>query len=101
MAPVILLGTGTPNAEPDRAGPAVAVLVDNTPYLIDCGPGVVRQAAAAHRAGHTGLAAPNLGRVFLTHLHSDHTVGYPDLILSPWVLERPRGLARRPQWPVS
>ncbi|MCE2896130.1 MAG: hypothetical protein LW721_16990, partial [Flammeovirgaceae bacterium] len=37
---VVLLGTGTPNADPDRFGPSVAVVVDNTPYIIDCGPGV-------------------------------------------------------------
>ena len=33
---VILLGTGTPNAEPDRSGPATAVVVDGVPYLVDC-----------------------------------------------------------------
>ena len=34
------------------------------------------------------LRVPNLRIVFLTHLHSDHTTGYPDLILAPWVLGR-------------
>ena len=43
---VVLLGTGTPNADPDRSGPAVAVVVNDTPYVVDCGPGVVRRAAA-------------------------------------------------------
>jgi ribonuclease BN (tRNA processing enzyme) len=86
---VVLLGTGTPNADPGRSGPAVAILVQGTPYLVDCGPGVVRQAAAACEAGVTGLAVENLSRVFITHLHSDHTLGYPDLIFTPWVLERP------------
>ncbi len=85
---VVLLGTGTPNADPDRSGPSVAVVVDGVPYLVDCGPGVVRRAAAAAEAGIEGLAAPRLARAFLTHLHSDHTAGYPDLILSPWVLGR-------------
>ena len=85
---VVLLGTGTPNADPDRAGPAVAVVVDDTPYLVDFGPGVVRRAAAAQRLGVPGLAVERLSRAFLTHLHSDHTAGYPDLILTPWVLER-------------
>ena len=41
-----LLGTGTPNADPERSGPAVAVVVNGTPYLVDFGPGVVRRAAA-------------------------------------------------------
>jgi ribonuclease BN (tRNA processing enzyme) len=85
---IVLLGTGTPNADPDRCGPAVAILVNDTPYLVDCGPGIVRRAAAAHRAGICGLAVENLNRLFLTHLHSDHTAGYPDLILTPWVLGR-------------
>ena len=88
MTRIVLLGTGTPNAEPDRSGPAVAIVVNNTPYLVDCGPGVVRRAAAARRAGVAGLAVENLKTVFITHLHSDHTVGYPDLILTPWVLGR-------------
>ena len=85
---VVLLGTGTPNADPARSGPASAVVLDGQAYLVDCGPGVVRRAAAAHEQGVTALAMPNLERVFITHLHSDHTLGLPDLIFSPWVLER-------------
>jgi ribonuclease BN (tRNA processing enzyme) len=85
---VVLLGTGTPNAEPDRSGPAVAVVVDDTPYLIDLGPGVVRRAAAAYQAGVEGLAVAKLKTAFITHLHTDHTLGYPDFIFTPWVLER-------------
>jgi len=84
----VLLGTGTPNAEPDRSGPAVAVVVDDTPYLIDLGPGVVRRAAAAYQAGVEGLAVAKLKIAFITHLHTDHTLGYPDFIFTPWVLER-------------
>jgi ribonuclease Z len=74
---VILLGTGTPNPEPDRMGPAVAIVSGKGVYLVDCGPGVVRRAAQA------GIAMEQLTRVFITHLHSDHTAGYPDLILTP------------------
>ena len=40
---VILLGTGTPNACPDASGPATAIIVNNKPYLFDCGPGIIRQ----------------------------------------------------------
>lgn len=85
---VALLGTGTPNDDPNRWGPAVAVVVDDQVYLVDAGVGVVRRAAAAKAAGVTALTATSLTRVFLTHLHSDHTLGLPDLMLSPWVLER-------------
>jgi ribonuclease BN (tRNA processing enzyme) len=87
-ARVVLLGTGTPNADPDRSGPAVAVVVNGSVYLVDAGPGIVRRAEAARRHGVAELTQPNLRIVFLTHLHSDHTAGLPDLMLTPWVLER-------------
>ena len=57
---VVLLGTGTPNADPDRSGPAIAIVVNDTPYLVDCGPGVVRRAAAAARSGIKGIEPHNL-----------------------------------------
>ena len=85
---LVLLGTGTPNADPDRSGPSVAVVVNDTPYLVDFGPGVVRRAAAAHQLGITALEVSKLEYAFLTHLHTDHSAGYPDLIFTPWVLER-------------
>lgn len=90
---IVLLGTGNPNADPARSGPAVAIIVNDTPYLVDCGPGVVRRAAAACLKGVPALAVENLKRVFITHLHSDHTAGYADLILTPWVLGRNEPLA--------
>ena len=85
---VVLLGTGTPNADPERMGPAVAIVVNGAAYLIDAGPGIVRRAAQAARNGVDALRVENLDAVFLTHLHSDHTLGLPDLIFTPWVLER-------------
>ena len=85
---VVMLGTGTPNADPERSGPAVAVVAGGRAYLVDCGPGVVRRAAAAARLGFPALEADRLSIVFVTHLHSDHTLGLADLMLSPWVLER-------------
>ncbi len=85
---VVLLGTGTPNADPLRHGSAVAIVVGEQAYLVDFGPGIVRRAAAAAQKGIKALEAPRLTRAFLTHHHSDHTAGYPDLILTPWVLGR-------------
>ncbi|NOR35261.1 MAG: MBL fold metallo-hydrolase, partial [Woeseiaceae bacterium] len=88
---VVLLGTGTPNVDPERSGPAVAIVVNGTPYLVDFGPGVVRRAAAMSPSWGgemEALEASNLKHAFLTHLHSDHSAGLSDLILSPWVMGR-------------
>ncbi len=85
---VVMLGTGTPNADPERSGPSVAIVIGDTPYLVDFGPGVVRRAAAAFQNGIRALDVKNLRIAFATHLHSDHTVGLADLIFTPWVLER-------------
>jgi ribonuclease BN (tRNA processing enzyme) len=89
---VVILGTGTPNADPERSGPCVAIVVRDRAYLVDAGVGLVRRAAAAARNGVSALAPEKLGIVFVTHLHSDHTIGLPDLMLTPWVLERPTPL---------
>lgn len=85
---LVLLGTGTPNACTNASGPSSAVVVGDRAYLVDFGPGVVRQAAKAYRNGVDALRPDRLTTAFCTHLHSDHTAGYADLILTPWVLER-------------
>jgi ribonuclease Z len=85
---VVMLGTGTPIPDPDRMGPSVAVIVDSVPYLFDAGTGIVRRTVAARRAGVAGLGLPSLQRVFLTHLHSDHTLGLADLLFTPWIQGR-------------
>jgi ribonuclease BN (tRNA processing enzyme) len=103
---LVMLGTGNPNADSDRSGPAVAIVRGSKAYLVDCGPGVVRRAAAAEKQhAIPALKATELKIVFITHLHSDHTLGYPDLIFTPWVLGRdeplqafgPHGLKRMTQ----
>ena len=89
---IVLLGTGTPSPDPERSGPSTAVVVNGTPYLIDFGPGVVRRIAAASQQGVKGLTVVNVRVAFLTHLHSDHTIGYADLILTPWSVGRSQPL---------
>ncbi len=90
---VILLGTGNPNPFPDRSGPATAIVTDGRAYIFDAGTGTVRRAAEASvKHNIPALQAKNLSHVFLTHLHSDHTLGLSDLILTPWVLEREQPL---------
>jgi len=86
---VVLLGTGNPFPDPDRSGPATAIVVNGRAYLVDFGAGVVRRAKAAmFDKGIPALEPVNLTIAFATHLHSDHTLGYPDLILTPWVMGR-------------
>jgi ribonuclease BN (tRNA processing enzyme) len=91
---IVMLGTGTPRPDPERSGPATTIVVNGTPYLIDFGPGIIRRAAAAYQKGVVALGpgAANLKTIFLTHLHADHTAGYPDLILTPWIMGRTNGL---------
>ena len=86
---VVLLGTGTPIPDPDRSGPATAIVVDDRAYLIDFGPGIVRRAEAAALKREIPAVEPgNLKVAFVTHLHSDHTAGYSDLILGGWTSGR-------------
>ena len=88
---VVLLGTGTPFPDPSRSGPGVAIVVNDQPYLVDFGAGIVRQTAAAtpqYGGKVKGLEVTRLSRAFLTHLHSDHAIGLADLIFSPWNMGR-------------
>lgn len=85
---VVMLGTGTPNPVPERSGPSVAIIVNDNSYLVDFGTGIVRQAARGNRMGIKALEAKFLKTGFITHTHSDHTIGLSDLIFTPWVLER-------------
>jgi ribonuclease BN (tRNA processing enzyme) len=87
---VVMLGTGNPRPDPSRSGPATAIVVNDTPYLIDFGPGVIRRVTAAYEKGAAalGYGGVNIKTAFLTHMHSDHTIGYPDLIFTPWVMGR-------------
>jgi ribonuclease BN (tRNA processing enzyme) len=92
---IILLGTGNPNPDPERFGPSVAITVNDSLYLVDCGAGVARRVVEA------GFPVSRITRLFLTHLHSDHTIGYPDVIFTPGVNDRieplevygPKGIA--------
>ncbi|HEY2344694.1 MAG TPA: MBL fold metallo-hydrolase [Xanthomonadaceae bacterium] len=79
---VVMLGTGMPRPDPECFGPATAVVCDGRTFLFDAGAGVMRRMAAA------GLSIRGPEAVFITHLHSDHTLGYPDLILTTWVMGR-------------
>jgi len=79
---VILLGTGTPYPDPAASGPATAVVVNGRVFLFDVGAGAMRRL----RAANLPINGPEA--LFITHLHSDHTLGYADLILTSWVMRR-------------
>lgn len=72
---VTLLGTGAPQPTMDRFGAATLVEAGGTYFLFDCGRG------ATQRLWQQKIGAGKVNRLFLTHLHSDHIVGIPDLWL--------------------
>ncbi|MGH9079481.1 MAG: MBL fold metallo-hydrolase [Acidimicrobiales bacterium] len=76
---VIVLGSGSPLPDPQRAGPATLVRTTAGDLLFDCGRGVLMRAAAA------GSSAPALRALFLTHLHSDHITDLNDVVTARWV----------------
>jgi len=79
---VILLGTGYPRPDPQRFGPSTAIVAGDQWFVVDAGRGVTLRIAA------TDLQYANLRAVFLTHLHSDHTAGLPDLFDTSWQFGR-------------
>jgi len=92
---LIVLGSGTPNPDPNRAGSAYAIVVNETPYLVDFGPGVIRRAASLSPPWGGKIEAmtvKNFEHAFLTHIHSDHSAGLADLLLTPWIMGRDKKL---------
>jgi len=70
---VTLLGTGSPAPRMDRFGPSILVEAGNQKLLFDCGRG------ATQRIEQIKVPFAEVDALFLTHLHSDHVVGIPDL----------------------
>jgi ribonuclease BN (tRNA processing enzyme) len=83
---IILLGTkGGPTltTRTARANPSTLILIDDVPYLIDCGYGVSRQLISA------GIALNRLRYIFITHHHSDHNLEYGPLFYNAWATSQP------------
>lgn len=89
---ILMLGSGTPNAEAERVSSGLAIAVDGRPYLVDCGHGIVQRIVQAQADGLITWTTTDLDRLFVTHLHADHTVGLPDLLYTPWIHGRERPL---------
>jgi ribonuclease Z len=76
---VTLLGTGVPTPRPDRFGPSTLVEAGDQKLLIDAGRG------AAIRLYQIGVPIGTIDALLLTHYHSDHTTGVPDVWLTGWL----------------
>lgn len=76
---VIILGSGSPLVVADRAGPSTLVRIGKTDLLFDCGRAVLMRGAAV------GMTARDLTALFVTHMHSDHTTDYNDVITTRWI----------------
>src|SRR4051794_3579784 len=79
---VIVLGTGYPRPDPVHAGPSTVIVAGSKWFLVDAGRGTTMRIAA------TDLKYEDMRGVFLTHLHSDHTGGLPDLFDASWQFGR-------------
>jgi ribonuclease Z len=86
---VTLLGTGAPPPRLDRFGPSTLVEVGGQRFIFDAGRG------AMQRLHQLGIPFSDITGMFLTHHHSDHVVGFPDLWLTGWI-GRPWGKRSEP-----
>ena len=77
-----LLGTGTPHPNPLRAGPSQHIQLGSSSVLVDCGSGVAR------RMVEVGKHPVELDYIFVTHMHSDHTIDLAHLLISGWIANR-------------
>lgn len=75
---VVMLGTGSPRPNLNRSQPSQALVVGEETILIDCGEGTTAQLMKA------GIAPQSITTLILTHLHSDHTLGYGQFLLGGW-----------------
>ena len=86
---VTLLGTGAPPPTLDRFGPSTLIEVGDHKFIFDAGRG------AMERLFQLGISFSEITGIFLTHHHSDHVVGFPDLWLTGWI-GRPWGQRKQP-----
>lgn len=82
---IVILGSGSPMPDPERAGPATLVRTAAGPVLVDCGRAVVMRLAGA------GVLPLQLSHLLLTHLHSDHAWALNDVLTTRWVMQGAAG----------
>ena len=83
---VTILGSGTPRPDINRFSQSILVEAGDEKLLFDSGRG------ATIRLTQAGVNIGDINKVFLTHLHSDHTLGLPDLIMTGWIYRRSQDL---------
>src|SRR5690349_10915285 len=81
---IIITGTGNPPPDADRAGAGVLVKYGALALQFDAGRATSMRLAAA------GVGCGDLDALFITHHHSDHMVGLPDIVMSRWIVRHPR-----------
>ncbi len=82
---VVMLGTGNPIPDAYRAGPSIAIIHKGEAYLFDVGAGAIQNAVTArYKYDIPSLYPSQICCVFLTHLHSDHTMDYAELAFTLW-----------------
>jgi ribonuclease Z len=79
---VVLIGTGFPRPNPDHAAACTVIDLGDEWFVVDAGRGATMRIAA------TTLDYAKMRAVFLTHFHSDHTAGLPDLFIASWMFGR-------------
>ena len=79
---VTILGSGTPRLDINRFGQSILVEADDQKLLFDVGRG------ASLRLSQMNINISSIQEIFFTHLHSDHIVGFPDLLMTGWVYQR-------------
>lgn len=82
---VVMLGTGNPVPDAYRAGPSIAIIHKGEAYLFDVGAGAIQNAVTArYKYDIPSLYPSQICCVFLTHMHSDHTLDYSELAFTLW-----------------
>ena len=79
---VVILGSGTPRLDIDRFSQSILVEAGDERLLFDTGRG------AAIRLNQMNVNLSSINHIFFTHLHSDHIVGFPDVLMTGWVYQR-------------
>jgi ribonuclease Z len=93
---ILILGSGAPGITADRSGTGIGIIVRGTLYTFDAGPGIERRILEAQARSNVKIS--RFGPVFITHLHSDHTLGLPAMLYygrerdQPFSLFGPPGL---------